>query len=42
MTLGVNYFVSDKIRIQLNYQANIETYINIDNDKFLAQVQIRW
>jgi len=40
MTLGVNYFFNDKIRLQVNYQANIETYINIDNDKFLAQIQV--
>ena len=40
MTLGINYFFSDKIRLQVNYQANIETYINIDNDKFLAQIQV--
>jgi phosphate-selective porin len=42
MTIGVNYFVGKMFRIQLNYQANIETYINIDNDKFLAQLQIRF
>ena len=42
MTIGINYFVSKMIRIQLNYQANIETHINQDNDKFLAQVQIKW
>ncbi|RLD75550.1 MAG: hypothetical protein DRJ07_17865 [Bacteroidetes bacterium] len=40
MTLGVNYFFNEKIRLQVNYQANIETYINIDNDKFLAQIQV--
>jgi len=40
MTLGVNYFFNDKIRLQINYQANIETYINVDNDKFLAQIQV--
>ena len=40
MTLGINYFFNDKIRLQLNYQANIETYINVDNDKFLAQIQV--
>ena len=40
MTLGINYFFNDKIRLQVNYQANIETYINIDNDKFLAQIQV--
>jgi phosphate-selective porin len=42
MTIGANYFVNDKVRIQLNYLANIETYINIDNDMLLAQIQIKW
>ena len=42
MTLGVNYFFNDKIRLQINYQANIETYINIDNDALLMQMQIRF
>lgn len=42
MTFGANYFIGDNIRIQLNYQAHIETDINIDNDKFLAQVQVRF
>ena len=40
MTIGINYFFNDKIRLQVNYQANIETYINIDNDKLLAQIQV--
>jgi len=40
MTIGVNYFFNDKIRLQVNYQANIETVINVDNDKFLAQIQV--
>ena len=40
MTVGINYFFNEKIRLQVNYQANIETYINIDNDKFLAQIQV--
>lgn len=40
MTFGVNYFFNDKIRLQVNYQANIETYLNVDNDKLLAQIQV--
>jgi len=28
--------------MQINYQAHIETHINIDNDVLLAQVQIRF
>ncbi len=42
MTLGVNYFFNDKVRLQINYQAHIETYINIDNDMILAQMQVRF
>lgn len=42
MTLGFNYFVNDKIRVQVNYQAHIETHINVDNDMFLAQVQVKF
>lgn len=42
MTIGANYFINDVVRIQLNYQAHIETYINIDNDMLLAQIQIKW
>lgn len=42
MTLGLNYFFNDKVRFQLNYQANIETVVNTDNDALLAQVQIKF
>jgi phosphate-selective porin len=42
MTIGVNYFIGKNVRFQLNYQAHIETDINIDNDKLLAQVQVRF
>jgi len=42
MTIGASYFVNDKVRMQINYQAHIETHINIDNDVLLAQVQIRF
>jgi len=42
MTIGVDYFINHKVRIQLNYQAHIETSINIDNDMLLAQIQIKW
>jgi hypothetical protein len=40
MTLGLNYFFSKNVRVQLNYQANIETVINKDNDRLLAQIQV--
>ena len=42
MTIGANYFFNEKIRLQVNYQAHIETYINIDNDMLLAQLQVRF
>lgn len=42
MTIGANYFFNDKVRFQLNYQANIDTVINVDNDALLAQVQIKF
>jgi len=42
MTIGGNYFFNDKVRLQINYQAHIETYLNIDNDMLLAQVQVRF
>ena len=42
MTLGVNYFFTPKTRLQINYQANIETYVNVDNDALLMQLQVRF
>ena len=42
MTIGANYFLGDHVRFQLNYLANIETDINVDNDMLLAQVQIKF
>ncbi len=42
MTIGFNYFFNKKVRLQLNYQAHIETYINVDNDILLAQVQFKF
>ena len=42
MTLGVNYFFNEKVRFQLNYLANIETVVNVDNDVLLAQMQIKF
>jgi phosphate-selective porin len=42
MTVGVNYFFNKSTRLQINYQANIETHVNIDNDALLMQMQIRF
>ena len=42
MTIGANYFFNDKVRLQVNYQAHIETINSVDNDMLLAQLQIRF
>ena len=42
MTIGANYFFNDKVRLQLNYQAHIETINAVDNDMLLAQLQIKF
>lgn len=42
MTIGANYFFNDKIRFQLNYLANIQTVVNVDDDVLLAQVQVKF
>lgn len=42
MTVGFNYFVNDNVRFQVNYLANIETVVNVDNDALLTQVQVRF
>ena len=38
----INYFINAKTRLQINYQANIETNINKDNDALLMQLQVRF
>lgn len=42
MTIGGNYFFNDKVRFQLNYLANIQTVVNVDDDALLAQIQIKF
>ncbi len=42
MTVGLNYFFNKKIRLQVNYQAHIETINNVDNDMLLAQLQVKF
>ena len=42
MTLGFNYFFNNKIRLQVNYLANIETFMEQDNDALLAQLQVKF
>jgi len=42
MTIGANYFFNDNVRLQINYQANIETISAVDNDMLLAQLQIKF
>lgn len=42
MTLGFNYFFNEKVRLQVNYLANIETVVDQDNDALLVQMQVRF
>ena len=42
MTLGGNYFFTEKVRLQLNYQANIQTVSSVNDDVFKAQIQVRF
>ena len=42
MTIGASYFYNDRIRLQINYQAHIETINNVDNDMLIAQLQVRF
>ena len=42
MTLGANYYFNDKVRLQINYQANIQTVINVDDDALIAQIQVKF
>ena len=42
MTLGLNYFYNERVRLQINYQANIQTVVNIDDDALLAQIQVKF
>ena len=42
MTVGFNYFVNKNVRFQVNYLANIETVVNVDNDALLTQVQVKF
>jgi phosphate-selective porin len=41
-TIGLNYFFSDRVRFQLNYLANIDTVTNVDNDRLIAQMQVKF
>ncbi len=42
MTYGVNYFLNDWTRIQLNYRYKAEQGIEIPNDQVVLQVQVRF
>ncbi|MBT8260810.1 MAG: OprO/OprP family phosphate-selective porin, partial [Bacteroidia bacterium] len=41
-TLGFNYFFSERVRLQVNYLANIETVTEVDNDILVAQMQVKF
>jgi phosphate-selective porin len=42
MTVGLNYFFTDMVRLQINYQANIQRVSVVNDDALKAQVQIRF
>jgi hypothetical protein len=42
MTFGANYFFTEKVRLQLNYQANIQRVGGENDDALKAQIQIRF
>ncbi|MDP2088978.1 MAG: porin [Flavobacteriaceae bacterium] len=41
VTLGVNYYINNATRLQLNYQYKVESY-EIDNDAILVQLQVKF
>ena len=42
MTIGANYFFNEKVRLQVNYQANIERVGSENDDALKAQIQIKF
>lgn len=41
-TFGINYFFNDWIRLQLNYEYAAEQAQEIKNDRFMAQLQVKF
>jgi len=42
LTVGVNYFINNKTRLQVNYQAKEIDGVSKDNDALLMQLQVRF
>ena len=42
MTLGVNYFLNEWTRVQLNYRHKTEQVLEIPNDQVVLQVQVKF
>lgn len=42
MTFGINYYFNDWTRLQVNYVYRAEEPVEIDNDEFVVQVQVKF
>ena len=42
MTLGANYFFTDKVSLQVNYQANIQKVGSVNDDVLKTQIQVKF
>ena len=42
LTMGINYFLNDWTRVQLNYRYKAEQALEIPNDQLVLQVQVRF
>ena len=42
MTFGLNYYFNDWTRLQVNYVYRAEEMVEIDNDEFVVQVQVKF
>lgn len=41
-TLGANYYFSDNVKLQLNYEAHLEEGDEVNNDALISQFQVRF
>lgn len=42
MMLGVNYFFTVLTKLQVNHQNKIETWLSVNNDALLIQLQVKF
>ena len=42
MTFGLNYFLNDWTRVQVNYRYKAEQALEIPNDQVVIQVQVKF